>query len=88
MDKYIGKDYTVSDIDVRIVDSVPDPDNPSGVDAMMLQWVHYEHIRMEILEYHEADDTYTAELKTGDQHDGKRIKISRYALDMSLGESE
>lgn len=71
-DKYIGKDYTVSDIDVNI-DS---------------EWVHYEHIRMEIIAYHAEDDTYTAELKTGDQHDGKQVKVSGYFLDLGLGEGE
>jgi hypothetical protein len=81
-DKFIGRDYTVSDIDVKIVSGIPDPVSP--VDGFKVEWVHYEHIRMEILEYHDDDDTYTAELKTGDQHDGKRIKVSKYALESSL----
>lgn len=68
-DKFIGKDYTVSDIDVKIEN----------------EWVHYAHIRMGILERHEMDDTYTAELKTGDQHDGKRVKVSGYFLELGLG---
>lgn len=68
-DQYLGKDYTVSDIDVQI----------DGV------YIHYEHIRMEILSYDASTDLYLAELKTGDQYDGKRVKVSGYFLKHGLG---
>lgn len=85
-DRYIGKDYTVSDIDVRIISDVAAPDSPR--DGLQLEWVHYDHVRFEVLSYDAATDLYTVELKTSDQHDGKRVKVSGYFMDLGLGGSE